>query len=73
MAVITIEYDARNTIIKKMIGIIVDLGATVENTTTKKEKVTTTGHNVTLAAMEELKQGKGIQCNSFAEYKRKMR
>lgn len=39
----------------------------------KKNDSNPTGRNATLAAIEEMKQGKGIKCGSFEDYKRKMK
>ncbi len=38
----------------------------------KKNNSNPTGSDATLEAIKELKHGKGIKCNSFEDYKRKM-
>ncbi len=69
MATITLKYDARNTILKNMIEAFIALGGEVESTSRTTKSA---GYASTLSAIEELKQGKGIKCGSFANYKEKM-
>ena len=69
MATITLQYDARNVSIKKLLEVIVSLGGKVENAAKVQEK---TGYDATLQAIKEVKEGKVVHYKNFNEFKEKM-
>lgn len=73
MPTITVQYDARNVSIKKLLEVIVSLGAKVQKTTKKAEKkVEKTGQDATLQAIKEVKEGKVVRYKNFNEFKERM-
>ena len=69
MATITLKYDARNVLIKKLLEVIVSLGGQIGTPAKAKEK---TGYDATLEAMKEVKEGKVVRYKSFDDFKKKM-
>ena len=69
MATITLQYDARNYSIKKLLYVIVSLGGKVENAANVQEK---TGYDATLQAIKEVKEGKVVHYKNFNGFKKKM-
>ena len=69
MATITVQYDARNVSIKKLLEQIVSLGAKIEKSAKAKEK---TGYDATLQAIKEVKEGKVVRYKNFNEFKERM-
>jgi len=73
MATITVQYDARNVSIKKLLEVIVSLGGKVQKTTKTAEKgVEKTGYDATLQAIKEVKEGKVVRYKNFNEFKERM-
>lgn len=73
MTTITVQYDARNVSIKKLLEVIVSLGAKVQKTTKKAEKkVEKTGYDATLQAIKEVKEGEVVRYKNFNEFKERM-
>ena len=64
MATITIEYDARNVGMKKLIDAVLALGAKQKDTKRDKER------EATIRAIKEIREGKGIRCRTFSEYRK---
>ena len=59
MTTITLDYDEKNTVIRKLIEAILDLGA--------KERISELDQ-----AIKEVESGDTIKCGSFEEYLTKM-
>lgn len=57
MTSITLEYDGRNTAIKKALDLILYLGARVAQPKTKKK-------NAVEKALEEVERGEVVECSS---------
>ena len=64
MATITLEYDGRNALVKKLIESAKLAGAKVVDTRRRKEIPADT----TARAIGELRQGKVTRCKDFDEY-----
>ncbi len=62
MATITLEYDARNINFKKLIDVLVSIGAKVVQPQPKTKRCSLD------LAIEEIEQGKGIRCKDFNDY-----
>ncbi len=62
MATITLTYDARNTLIKKAIDVVLLAGAKMVTTTPKRKKC---GLDL---AIEEIEQGKVTKCKDFDDF-----
>ncbi|MCQ2306781.1 MAG: hypothetical protein MJ000_04355 [Bacteroidales bacterium] len=67
MAIVTLEYDGRNSAIKKLIEVIVSLGA----------KDMTSGYRKNECgldkAIREIESGKTIKCEDYDDYLKKIR
>ena len=61
MASITLEYDGRNTAIKKALDLILYLGARVAQPKTKKKK------NEVEKALIEVERGEVVECSSVED------
>ena len=73
MATITLEYDARNISIKKLLEVIVSLGGTVKkNKKTAVKKTEKEGYDATIQAIKEMKEGKVVRYNNFNDFKERM-
>lgn len=64
MATLTLTYDARNSIAKKAIDVLLSLG--VFNVV--PEKKISKAERKTLNAIKEIENGGGTVCNTFEEY-----
>lgn len=60
METITLSYDNNNTTIKKLVDSLIAAGIFIKKETSCNKK--------TLQAIEEIKNGGGLRCNSFEEY-----
>lgn len=60
MKTITISYDASNDTIRKLINSLIDSGIFIKEESTLNDD--------TIKALDEIKNGGGIRCNSFDEY-----
>lgn len=66
MATITIEYDARNIGMRKLIDALLSLGAKRKGTELEKS------HESALKSLKEIREGKGIRCKDMKEYKKSL-
>ena len=69
MATITIQYDARNISIRKLLEVIVSLGGKVEKPSKVEEK---TGYDATVQAIKEVKEGKVVRYKNLNDFKKRM-
>ena len=63
MAIITLEYDGRSTAIKKLIEVILSLGA---------KQVKSEPNAITQKAIQDAMNGNVIHCDSFEDFVKKV-
>lgn len=69
MATITLEYDGRNKLMQDLIALLEKYGAKRKDVAKEDEDPT----DITLKAIEEIRNGKGVRCKTFEEYKGSVR
>ncbi|MBP9994624.1 MAG: hypothetical protein KBT67_06770 [bacterium] len=67
MAIVTLEYDGRNSAIKKLIEVIVSLGAKDMTSGYRKKECELD------KAIREIESGKTIKCEDYDDYLKKIR
>ena len=64
MATITLTYDARSSVARKALDLLLSLGVFQSKTSSSVSAAEKKTHK----AIDEIKSGKGIVCHSFEEY-----
>ncbi|MCQ2959558.1 MAG: hypothetical protein MJ198_05145 [Bacteroidales bacterium] len=67
MATITLEYDARNSVVKKIFEVLFSLG--VKPVDNKKPQEP---NSTTKKAIDEARKGRVIRCGGFDDYKKEL-